>query len=177
MINSTDEELFNKVKSKNRRAFKLIFLRYESAVYNFILKYCGNLQLAQDLLQDSFTKIWFSSKQFDASKGSLKNWIYTIALNTTRNEMSKKRYKVNHTDLEETNLTVSESSHDLIDDVYFHMKYLAQPLKEVLLLKHFQELTFKEVALILDEPESTIKSRFQKAIKEIRTATAVLETK
>jgi len=177
MINNTDEDLFNKVKSKNKRAFKLIFLRYESALYNFILKYCGNAQLAQDLLQDTFTKTWFSAQQFDASKGSLKNWLYTIALNTTRNEMTKKRYQVKHVDIDDSIQIETMNQDDKIDELFFLMKSLAQPLKEVLLLKHFQELTFKEVAVILGEPESTIKSRFQKATKEIRTAAAVLEAK
>ena len=87
-----DKELINLVVDRNSQAFKILYHRYEIRIFNFILRYTGNREIAQDILQETFTRVWFAAHTFDRKKGNFKGWIYKIALNNTRNEMSKKRY-------------------------------------------------------------------------------------
>ena len=182
MVNRTDEDLIFLVRQKNAAALKELYRRYEVRIYNFILKYCGRKELAQELLQQTFERIWFAAHLFLPNRGSLKGWMFAIALNLTRNEMSKKRYHYQYQDLaaaaesdpllftsyqtgpenavmqQQTKATISQA-----------LGKLEPPLREIILLKHFQQLKFREIAEITRIPESTLKARFQKAISELRT--------
>ncbi len=101
MEKSTDKELMNLVLKKNSHAFKILYQRYELAIFNFIFKYTSSREIAQDLLQETFTRVWFAAHLFDYEGGNFRGWLYTIALNTTRNEMSKKRYTYQYLDVSE----------------------------------------------------------------------------
>ena len=92
ILNKPDEELMLTVIDGNTKAFNALYVKYEKAIFNFILKYTGNRGLAQDLLQETFTRIWLAAHSFNPVKGSFKTWLFTIALNITRSEMAKKQY-------------------------------------------------------------------------------------
>ena len=92
IVNKTDEELMELVAERNTAAFKVLYQRYEVAIFNFIIKYTGDKGLAQDLLQETFTRIWFAAHSYNPEKGRLKTWLYAISLNITRSEMTKKQY-------------------------------------------------------------------------------------
>ena len=92
MEKSTDVELMSMVLEKNTRAFKVLYFRYEVRIYNFIFRYTGSKEIAQDLLQETFTRVWFAAHSFNSASGNFKGWLYTIALNIARSEMAKKRY-------------------------------------------------------------------------------------
>jgi len=69
MEKSTDKELMNLVLKKNSRAFKILYQRYEIAIFNFIFRYTGSREIAQDLLQETFTRVWFAAHLFDLKGG------------------------------------------------------------------------------------------------------------
>ena len=167
----TDEELFKLIKQANKQAFKTLYERYELGVFNFILRYSGNRDLAQDLLQETFTKIWFTSEKYVQEKGNVKNWIFTIALNITKNEMVKKRYAFTYEPIEDIFYKVDTDENELTDfddRIGNVLKTLKPDLREIILFKHYQQLKFKEISEITKLPESTLKSRFQKALSELK---------
>ena len=176
-LKKTDEELMKFVVDRNTNAFRVLYQRYEVAIYNFLLGYTGNIGLAQDLLQETFTRIWFASHSFNYEKGKFKTWLFTIALNITRSEMTKKQYSYSYRDITEMNSTEAGliqpkqeqpdkrvENLELQKSIQEALSNLQPFLREIIILKHYQQLKFKEIAQITNTPEGTLKSRFHRAI-------------
>jgi RNA polymerase sigma-70 factor (ECF subfamily) len=180
MEKSTDEELMNMVLKKNTRAFKILYSRYETSIYNFILRYAGNKEIAQDLLQETFTRVWFAAHLFNHETGSFRGWLYAIALNITRNEMSRKRYAYHYLEVsevpyqnepanppsEEPDAQVEQT--DLKNVIATALAKLNPLLREIVILKHYQQLKFKEIAEMTETPEGTLKARFHRAMAQLK---------
>ncbi len=180
MEKSTDKELMNLVLKKNSRAFQILYQRYEMAIFNFIFRYTSSREIAQDLLQETFTRVWFAAHLFDYKGGNFRGWLYTIALNTTRNEMSKKRYTYQYLDVSEIK-GKQEPVHpenerpdskmenlDLKEKIEQALENLKPHFREIIILKHFQQLKFREIAEITKTPESTLKARFHRGIEQLK---------
>ncbi|HPN38592.1 MAG TPA: sigma-70 family RNA polymerase sigma factor [Melioribacteraceae bacterium] len=181
MQNRTDVELIELINSRNTNALKELYSRYNLNVYNFVLRYTNNKIIAEDILQETFTRVWFASHTFNPIKGLVKTWIFTIALNITRNEMSLKRYAYNYVDIEEITVDDPENLENLRDNpinilenletkdrISKALEKLNPFFKEVVLLKHFQELKFREISEMTNTPEGTLKARFHKALIMLR---------
>lgn len=177
ILTRSDEELMQHVADRNTVAFKLLYKRYELAIFNLIFKYTGDKGLAQDLLQETFTRIWFAAHSFNQEKGRFKTWLFTIAMNITRSEMSKKHYSYFYQDISEKDFTEAglEDMDEKMPDtrmvniekqrhVRFALSKLEPFMREVIILKHYQQLKFSEIAQITNTPEGTLKSRFHRAI-------------
>jgi RNA polymerase sigma-70 factor (ECF subfamily) len=177
----SDEELMNLVVERNNKALKVLYDRYARGVFNFTLRYTNSREISEDVLQETFVRAWFASHTFNPLKGTFKSWIFTIGINLTRNEMSKKRYEYNHLDLEEITGDESDSNaieDDLADNLLERTemkdsigKALARLnpfLKEVVILKHFHGLKFTEISEITNTPVGTLKARFHHAIGQLK---------
>ena len=180
MEKSTDEELMNLILKKNTKAFRILYNRYEVSIFNFILKYTSSEAIAQDILQETFTRVWYAAHTFSQEAGKFRGWLYTIALNITRNEMVKKRYDYHYVDVteikgeqepmhprtEQPDVQLEHS--DLKDTITKALGKLKPHLREIIVLKHFQQLKFKEIAEITKVPEGTLKARFHRAIAQLK---------
>jgi RNA polymerase sigma-70 factor (ECF subfamily) len=180
MEKSTDAELMSMVLKKNTRAFRVLYSRYEMRIYNFILRYTGNKEIAQDLLQETFTRVWFAAHLFNHDGGHFKGWLHAIALNIARNEMSKKRYAYHYAEVseiqykdepinpraEEPDAQIEHA--DLKNTITQALGKLSPVLREIIILKHYQQLKFKEIAEMTNTPEGTLKARFHRAIAELK---------
>lgn len=170
------------VTERNTRALTALYGRYGKSLYNFILRYTNNREIAEDLLQETFTKVWFAAHTFNPAKGTLKAWIFTVGLNATRNEMAKKRYSYHHLELEEEtgHQAASEALEresadgvleraELKDAISAALGQLSPLLREIVILKHYQKLKFSEIAKISNTPEGTLKARLHNALSQLRT--------
>jgi RNA polymerase sigma-70 factor (ECF subfamily) len=132
--------------------------------------------LSQDLLQETFTRIWLAAHSFNPEKGTFKTWLFTIALNIARSEMVKKQYSFSHLNVteisgSEKNLQASHESPDrkmenleLQQKIQTALSKLQPFFREIILLRHYQQLKFSEISRITNTPEGTLKSRFHRAI-------------
>jgi RNA polymerase sigma-70 factor (ECF subfamily) len=180
MEKSTDQELMSMVLKKNTRAFRMLYSRYETRIYNFILRYTGNKEIAQDLLQEAFTRMWFAAHSFNHDSGNFKGWLYTIALNISRNEMSKKRYAYHYCEISEIPYQDEPASPrseepdaemeqaDLKNAIAKALGKLSPLLREIIILKHYQQLKFSEIAEMTQTPEGTLKARFHRAVAQLK---------
>jgi len=181
ILRKTDEELMQLVVERNTEAFKALYQRYEVAIFNFILRYTSNRGLAQDLLQETFTRIWFAAHSFSIEKGKYKTWLFTIALNITRSEITKKQYSFSYFDVTEMNSSETDlvqpiheqpdkkvENLELQRNIQHALSKLKPFLREIIILKHYQQLKFKEIAQITNTPEGTLKSRFHRAIQLLK---------
>ncbi len=170
------------VADRNTNALTALYERYGKSLYNFILRYTNHRELSEDLLQETFTKVWFGSHTFNPVKGTFKAWLFTIGINLTRNEMSKKRYSCHHLELQEgMGRQDASGDHDrdaperlvehaeLKETIAAALARLSPLLREVVILKHFQKLKFSEIAEITNTPEGTLKARLHIALSQLRT--------
>jgi RNA polymerase sigma-70 factor (ECF subfamily) len=177
MDNKTDKDLMKLIVKKNSTALKVLYRRYEKQIFNFIYKYTGSRGVAQELIQETFTRVWFSAHTFDRLRGNFKGWVYTIALNIARNEMSKKEYTYHFLEADEgvqydSNGNTSKNQspaaimeqEELRDSIVNALSKLDPSLREVVIMKNYQHLKFREIAEVMKIPESTLKSRYIKAI-------------
>lgn len=181
MTKFSDEELMALVTERNTKALKTLYERYSKGVFNFILRYTNNREISEDLLQETFTKAWFASHTFNPAKGTFKAWLFTIGINLTRNEMTKKRYSYHHVELEEVTVENETSGKqditpadcflehaELKDTIARALEQLNPFLKEVVILKHYQRMKFSEIAQITNTPEGTLKARFHNALAQLK---------
>ncbi|MCI0514954.1 sigma-70 family RNA polymerase sigma factor [candidate division KSB1 bacterium] len=177
MENRTDQELMQAAVARNTAAFQMLYQRYELPIFNFLLRYTGNRETAEDLLQETFTRVWFAAHTFRLNNGNFKGWLYKIALNTARDEMTKKRYAYQYLDvwqipnspcepaIPETEQPDADVSHTTLQDSIFQaLEQLPPVYRETIILKHYQQLKFREIAQITNTPEGTIKARFHRAL-------------
>ena len=71
MEKRTDKELMKLIADKNTHALKALYHRYEIQIFNFILRYTGSREIAQELIQETFTRIWFRADDMDRVNGML----------------------------------------------------------------------------------------------------------
>ncbi len=169
------------VSDRDTSAFRIIFERYEMPVFNLILRYTGNRLLAQDLLQETFTRVWLAAHSYRSEKGRFRSWMFAIALNITRNEMVKKQYSYSYIDIDDAGFSescrenrIKEQPEKSIEDIELQrgiqnaLTMLPLFLREVVILKHYQQLTFREISRITDTPEGTLKARLHRAVSILR---------
>lgn len=98
----TDEQLVLLLKSKDQRAYLYLYDNYASALFGIIKRIIGDGEEANDVLQESFVKIWRNILQYDTTKGRLFTWMINIARNTAidykRSGQSKKDERTNSLD-------------------------------------------------------------------------------
>lgn len=176
MEETPDQALVAEVARGDAAALRSLYVRHEVQTFNLILRLAGNRQTAQDLMQETFTRVWMMARTFDPDRGSFKSWLFTIALNLTRNEMGKKRYGVRHVEQEAADALASTADGpDVLlarsEDgrrVAAALRRLAPHLREVVVLKVYHQLKFREIADITQTPEGTLKARFHRAVAELR---------
>src|SRR4029453_3636213 len=95
-MEETDEALMAAGAGGDASALSALYDRYERPTFNLILRLAGRRDVAEELMQEAFTRLWTTARLFRGERGSFKPWLFTIALNLTRSELSRKRYRVRH---------------------------------------------------------------------------------
>lgn len=91
--NNEIDSLVKLVQSKSERGFHTLYNKYCGALYGVILKLVKRTDVADDLLQDTFVKIWKHIDSFDSSKGALFTWMLNIARNQTIDYLRSSNYR------------------------------------------------------------------------------------
>ena len=179
----TEKKLLYQLRLKDRKAAeKLIDSNYNS-IYKFLLKLCKNKEIAEDLTQETFMKIWTNSLEKFNGKSRILTWLYRISYNVFLDHIKKQKISINSTD----NYCLDDrigynSTSDLVlmnkkDTIFLSqsIKVLSDKQKEIIILHYQQELSIKEIAIMLDIPKGTVKSRLNSALSQLRTKKELLE--
>ncbi len=176
MEEQPDHVLVAEVARGDAAALRTLYLRYERPTFNLILRLAGNREMAQDMMQEAFTRVWTMARTFRGDKGSFKGWLFTIALNVTRSELARKRYGVRHLseDAVEDLASPADGPDVLLQRseaggrVAAALDELTPQMREVVVMKVYHQLKFREIADITKTPEGTLKARFHRAVAELR---------
>lgn len=170
----TEEELVALVRDRNTEAFKSLYDNYSAALYGVVLKVVEIEEQAQDILQDTFVKIWKNFSSYDASKGKLFTWMLNIARNTAidslRSKQGKMESKIQSIDDSvyqvnaQTNVTTSVDQIGLKDV----LKKLKNEHLILIELVYFKGYTQDEISKELNMPLGTVKTRIRTALNQLR---------
>lgn len=175
-----DDALMARIAGRDKDAFAALYRRYERPVFAVLLRLGGQRALAEEWLQEAFTRVWLAAGSHDPARGRVKPWIYAIALNTARSELARKRHRTPHVSIDAADLDLPDtgggerSLATRLDDerrasaLAAALRELPDYLREVVVLRCSRELTFAEIAEITGSPEGTLKSRFHRAMLALR---------
>ena len=156
------------------KAFHLLLDHYQERLYWYIRKIVITHENADDVLQNTFIRIFKNIASFEG-RSSLSTWMFRIA----HNESLRLLEKLNKTHLASLDEVHPSYLKDLTQDPYFdgdatklklHQiieKQLSPKQRTVFNMKYFDDLSFREIAEILDSNENTLKSSYYNAVKII----------
>lgn len=171
MINIPDAELISKAAQGDDSALAELVQYYLPSVYGFAYRYLKNQADAEDAAQEVFIKVWKNLTKFSVDK-PFTPWLYQITKNTCLDRL-KKKSAVPFSNLETIADNLADSSP--LPDALADQKILADKLAaaanklapkyaKVISLYHQQNLNFRQIAELLQEPLNTVKSRYRRAL-------------
>jgi RNA polymerase sigma-70 factor (ECF subfamily) len=167
----TDKELVDQVLAGKQEAFNLLVWRWQRQLYNFLLRFTGNADLAKDICQEAFLRSYLRIKEL-REKERFASWLFRIAVNIYRSDRRQPGLPMDDSsELSDLPLPDGEfrpGARELQLAVRSLVMRLEPEHREVVLLKVFHGFHFDEMAVILNCPESTVKSRLYKAFELLR---------
>tara|TARA_B110000003_G_scaffold113015_1_gene115619 strand:- start:585 stop:1202 length:618 start_codon:yes stop_codon:yes gene_type:complete len=183
-----DIALVRRARAGDYRAFDLLVVKYQSRLISLAFKFSKDLQVAEDIVQDSLIKSFKSLDSF-REDSSFYTWVYRITVNTSKNFLVSKKRKDEllasdmhedgsldlnsiETDNPESLLKASE----LKDILTSTLNQLGEDTKTALTLREFEGLSYEQISEIVNCPVGTVRSRIfrgreilEKAIKKYKT--------
>ena len=171
MINKNEKELkqiFRELKSNNKEIFELFYNKYNKFVYKVAFTILKNKDDSEDVVQSVFSKIYALSKDKLPTEHILA-WIYSVTKNESISLFRKKKDNINIDSIYEIADTDNEIN-NIIDKVEFNslISKLNDTEKEIISLKLLSDLSFDEIAKLLNKPTGTIKWKYYKSIHTLK---------
>lgn len=168
-------DLVSRLKSGDHKAVAILYDNYYAALYGIIKRIVRFDEVAEDVLQDTFVKVWRSIARFDASKGRLFTWLAWTARHTAIDHLRSKHTR---------NAQYTESTHE--NEACLRVVYAATRNPEeigvralafnleakyssILNLIYFQGYTHEEAAEVLNLPVGTLKTRLRAAVRILQS--------
>ena len=162
----SDLALVRRVKKGEYSAFDLLVLKYQSRVIAISTKYVKDIQLAEDIAQESFFKAYKSIDSF-REESAFYTWLYRITANTAINYLSSKKRKSELLEADVSNregesidifdIPGGESPEDILnanslrEDIFKNMSNLPEEIRTAVTLREFEGLSYEEIAEIFTD--------------------------
>lgn len=173
-IKLSEEELILALRNREKIAVEALYDMYSASLFGVISRIVIDEATSEDVLQETFVKIWHSFPSYSADKGRLFTWMVNIARNLSIDKLRSKDFKNHNKNQElENNVTfIDEQRNTVYKPELMGIKDLVQKLKpeqkSILDLVYFKGYTHVEAADELGIPLGTIKTRLRMAIIELR---------
>jgi RNA polymerase sigma-70 factor (ECF subfamily) len=170
----SEPELVQAILEKDKNGAEALYDMYSSSLYGVIFRIVQHQEIAEDLLQDTFIRIWNSFSSYDAAKGRLFTWMVNVARNIAIDKTRSKEFRnsAKTEDIENNVLLIDKQVNTVINPETIGLKDLIGKLKPehkiILDLVYFEGLTHVEVAKKLEIPLGTVKTRLRNAIITLR---------
>lgn len=169
-----EEEIVRALVNRERNAMGIVYDKYSSFLFGLIHKIVHSEQIAEDVLQEVFVKIWKNIDSFDAKKAKFVTWIANISRNLAIDKIRSKEYKnqlQNH-DIGDFVNIIEDSPASSFNPEHIGVKEMLEKLtneQRVLIdMVYFQGYTQAETAEKLGIPLGTVKTRIRSAINNLR---------
>jgi len=180
-----DEALMVRYQKGDVRAFEILLTRHRRPVFNFILRFVGARETAEDLLQEVFLRVVKGAENYQR-QAKFTTWLYTIARNLCVDHSRRMKHRraqsldapmgansdsgtlldvVAGDELPSDRRAVSS---ELADKMKGAIQGLSEEQREVFLMREFLDMPFKQIAEVVGVPENTVKSRMRYALEKLR---------
>lgn len=167
----SDLDLVSDFLAGDERAFETLVRRYQKSIYFFALRWVGRHEDADEMAQVVFIKAYRGLRKF-RRRSSFKTWLYRIAINACKNFL-RDRSRISTVDIETTALkTETKDEERLIQDEHRRrlramMGELPERQRTTTMLRIYEELSFEEIAEVMDCSVGTAKANFHHAIRKL----------
>jgi RNA polymerase sigma-70 factor, ECF subfamily len=177
----TDKELVRRVQQGDRRAFDLLFSRYQHKIVNLVGRYLRDSEDVQDVVQEAFIKAFRALPRF-RGESAFYTWLYRIAINTAKNHIVARSRRPPGVDVEiddAEHLDGADALRDLENpesalardelsaEIDSAIADLPDDLRSAVTLREFDGLTYEQIAEIMECPVGTVRSRIFRAREAI----------
>jgi RNA polymerase sigma-70 factor, ECF subfamily len=173
-----DSVLVQRCRTGDAAAWEQIVRDYSRRIYNLAYRFTGNNESAEDLTQDVFVRVYRALGQYDPSQGNLSNWLMRLARNLIIDDYRRRqRTPTDGSDaLDDHEYHLHGSTdgperslqrHERRMQVHAAIKKLSPELRECVILRDIEELTYAEIVDLLKIPEGTVKSRINRGRIEL----------
>ena len=179
-MESTDAELVEKCRRGDREAWEIIVRRRHSRIYNLAYRFTGRFDEAEDLTQEVFLKVYRTLHSYRPDSGALETWIVRVARNHFIDHYRKHKtersqtgvLEDHHESVVDPTVRVETPSQALdrketADRVHRLLAQLPEDQREAVILRDLEELSYEEIATLLDLPIGTVKSRINRGRIEL----------
>ena len=179
----SSEDLMTKTGEGDELAFEILVRRHQTSILNFIYRYIGDKTMARDLAQEVFIRVWQAANRYER-KAKFTTWIYSITANLCLNELKsikgKKLVQIEAEEKERQNTNfeahsdASQSPEDLLlaeersRQVSEALQCLPENQRMALILKRHDNLSYGEIAKIMECSLSAVESLLVRAKKNIQ---------
>ena len=175
----TDAELIGKIVQRERDAFDLFYERYAQIIFNLCVRILKDEAESEDVMQEIFVQIWKEAQRFDASRASVKTWLFTIARSRSldryrsRKTVQSRMEPTPEEELQNVSNEADPQANSVMQQYVGNaLNRLSKEQRLVLELSYYEGLTQEEIAGRLKEPLGTIKSRIRAALIKLRSLIA-----
>ncbi len=179
----TDEQLILQFQNEDKGAYVEIVMRYKDRLVNFLYRYTGNRETAEDISQETFLKLYKNKDKY-SEIAKFSTWLYTIALNEARSNFRKEKkhsavsinefYEDSHGDFQirSDDYNPEEDANAETESFYIQkaINSLNEKHREIIVLRDIEELDYEEIAKTLDIPLGTVRSRINRARESLKVS-------
>lgn len=168
-----DLELVESVRAGDKAAFSELVRRHQKALLRMVMRFTHDLEVAEEVVQDAFIKAYEKIAGFEG-RSSFKSWLYQIAINTAKNTIRSGREQNMGIDNLEVSVQASQEGGMVRRDI---SKFLQAQIDELparqrtaVVLRIYEDLSFQEIAEMMECPCDTAKANFRHGLLKIREA-------
>jgi RNA polymerase sigma-70 factor (ECF subfamily) len=174
-----EHELIACAQQGDRQAFHELVCRYHESVVRVVYRMCGDPRLAEDAAQEAFVRVWLNLHKYKPEY-AFRSWLFRIATNAALDALRREKPS---SDIDQLPLADqaegperSAEGSQRIEQVRRAIAGLSEPLRVVIVLREYEDLSYQEIADTLDIPIGTVMSRLNNArIQLRRELTGILE--
>jgi RNA polymerase sigma-70 factor, ECF subfamily len=178
----SDDQIIERTLAGETDAFSLLVRRWERPIYGLSLRMLGRDEDARDVCQETFLAAFRNLRKFRGD-AKFSSWLYRIALNACHSRLRRNggsfQQSLDQTDEDGRKFELADESAEFTPDrlhrdqratlVRRAMQALPPEMRQVIIMKEYEDLTFAEIAGILEIPVSTVKSRLYTGLQLMRS--------
>lgn len=167
----TDLQLVEEVRQGERSSFSELVKRHQRGLLRLSMRFMKDADIAQDVVQEAFIKSYEKLNLFEG-RASFKSWLYQITVNTARNKLRENRH--DFTNIDDVNLGVSAIAEKVLvhaavsDLIQIEVDRLPFKQKTSLVLRVYEDMSFAEIAEVMECPYDTAKANYRHALMKLK---------
>jgi len=166
--NLHDSKIIQRIIQKDKNALYQLYDKYSGALFGVIVRICQNQSLAEDVLQETFIKIWEKIDSYDSEKGKFYTWSYRIAKNMALNSIRNADDLIQNEDLSVLRDKSIEQTKVDLKPLNGAISRLEPHHQEAISLVYFRGYTHREANEEMGVPLGTFKSYIRQALQLLR---------